>query len=274
MNWATIYRWPDCYLKRTEFVDVSATGDFSVEELDGIRRGAKATINDRKAISPQGGMARVSDINGVWYENVPDYGSLRVRALEVAEDSPYLIARWFLDVGDSCADGKLSATGEGAVRAEFDSERCSFELARYPNGTLVLKSFDRWNPERKDSPSRWTFGDWSLVAKDLPPVPRSRALWLRDQVSGEMKEVRIDHLNACEVIPRPEDDRFRLDLSNVRVVDKNTGEVRDAEGNIRGRVRVQGSVSAIGQWSILFGSLGAGLGVAGGLLWWRQRRAT
>lgn len=272
-SWKTTFRWPDCFLYRRDFVDIETDGTIAPEWLDKYRRGAGFGVNESRVLTPEGRMVRLSDTNGVWFEDDTNHGELRSRAMEMAEASPFLIARWFLDVGQRSQGWSLTEGENHVLHAEFPAHRCAFELKRIAGQSLVLIKLEHWHPGQRSYPTVWTFGDWATVAPELPVVPRTRTLWVYDRDTGALGEGRVDRLITTSVVSPPPDEFFRLDLSKVRAVDSKTGEIRDAKGNIRGKVRVPERVSRAGQWSILFGSLAAGLAVAGGLLWWGRRRA-
>ncbi|MBX3377687.1 MAG: hypothetical protein KF678_11875 [Phycisphaeraceae bacterium] len=255
-------------------MDIETDGMVAPEQLDMYKRGAGFGVNETRVVTPEGRMVRLSDTNGVWFEDDPRHGELRSRAMEVGETTPFLIARWFLDVGQRSQGWTVTEPERDVIRAEFPEHRCAFVLGRTSDRATVLIKLERWHAVAGSDPTVWTFADWSLIAPELPPVPRQRTLWVRDRDTGQPRESRVDRLVAARVIAPPPDSFFRLDLSRVRVMDNRTGEVRDAEGNVRGKVSLPRTMSAAGQWSVLLGSLGAGIVAVAALVWWWRRRVS
>jgi hypothetical protein len=262
------YRWPDCFDHRRTFIELT-NFQGPLDQRAAMEQGARLSLNRREVLTPSGRRVQMGDVPGVFFVDEPSFGLLRDHALEFVEDSPFLLAWWLLDVGLEDPSRSIVASGSEIV-ADFPGRKRTVRFTRTGDACRPLTVDAGRAVGEHQRMIRWRFEDWRPVAGGVS-VPYRRTMYAAND-SGAYIERRSEPLLEFVVLGSVPDDEFSIDTSKVRIADA-AGVVRNADGQVVGKVRPHRVLQPALQWTVLLGSALTGLVVGFVLLRWTTPRA-
>lgn len=265
----TLVRWPDAF-RDEDTPSRSSTQPPSPEEMG--RWNSFRMMQGRITCRRPDGTLVNRDLDGGQFSTIENVPSLLERPSTTADKGTFLLAPYIeahTDVLES-----LSSLKEPPAAVSFalrtDEGTVRFTLAPVEQGRPALTRIEKLGSDGHVT-YRAEFRDYRPVAG--LGVLVGHAAELSTAAGGDsLKPLGELVLRSIRVNPALTDDMFDVDLAGAVTIEASSGTMRNAAGDVVGRVPPRRRLGPWAQWATLIGAAGTGVVIVVAGWWWIRRR--